>query len=583
MPSNKFLYVSIVLGLIYDTAMFVRKKAMYGGKVAIQLCENHREQGKVCQRVLRHVGTADKKDEEAIQKLIAAAEFLKNEINNEKGKEVLKTAPDLPFEMPQEVPEPPPPSQLSEKKTEEISGEKELVNIYQLSEENRIVEGIHAVFGSVLDKFGLQRVLRPRQYELLRHVIMARVAWPSSKLRASRNLAKHFNVQLSVDSIYRLMDSLENAEELIQKVIFNAFRPLIGESVEVLFFDVTTLYFESTNEDELRRFGFSKDQKTHLTQVVLALATTQDGLPVGYKLFPGNTAETSTLLQAIEEWQGSLHIEKVTIVADRAMMSEKNINLLEDSGFKYVIAAKLKRLPEELRKAILSRKNEHPLSEDDQDTVTVQEHCYNGRRLIVNHSTKRACKDAHDREQILTKLRKKIGKEGSTKKLVTNRGYLAVVTEQGNSRVKVDDAKVEAAARWDGLHGVITNIEHSNCKEIISTYRRLWVIEESFRINKHTLEMRPIYHFVSRRIKAHVLMCYITFALCRYVQKRVAMQNETMSVDRIRSILIDVQYSILKNEETGCRYRLPSKMPMEARQIYGTFGLKRSKRLSKIA
>ncbi len=553
---------------------------MYGSKVAIQLCENHREQGKVRQRVVRHVGTADKKDAESIQKLIAAAEFLKSEINNEKKKEVLKTAPELPFEMPQETP---PLSRPSEKKTEETSSEKELVNIYKLSEKNRIVEGIHTVFGSVLDKFGLQRVLRPHQYELLRHVVMARVAWPSSKLRASKNLARHFNVHLSVDRIYNLMDLLENAEGLIQKMIFNAFRPLIGESVEVLFFDVTTLYFESTKEDELRRFGFSKDQKTHLTQVVLALATTQDGLPVGYKLFPGNTAETSTLLQAIEEWRGSLHIEKVTIVADRAMMSEKNITLLEDSGLKYVIAAKLKKLPKELRKAILSRKNECLLSQDDQETVTVQEHCYKGRRLIVNHSTKRARKDAHDREQILIKLRKKIGKEGSTKKLVTNRGYLSVITEQGNSTVKVDEAKVEAAARWDGLHGVITNIEHFNHKEIISTYRRLWVIEESFRINKHTLEMRPIYHYVSRRIKAHILICYITFALCRYVQKRVAMQHEEISVDRIRSILIDVQYSILKNEETECRYRLPSKMSMEARQIYGTFGLKRSKRLSKIA
>jgi len=134
---------------------------------------------------------------------------------------------------------------------------------------------------------------------------------------------KHFNVDISADRMYRLMDALEGQEASIQGTLLNALRPLIGEKVEILFFDATTLYFESMDEDDLRRFGFSKDQKTHLTQVVLALATTQDGLPVGYKLFPGNTAETSTLLQAIEGWQKSLHIEQVTITADRAMMSKK--------------------------------------------------------------------------------------------------------------------------------------------------------------------------------------------------------------------------------------------------------------------
>jgi len=378
------------------------------------------------------------------------------------------------------------------------------------------------------------------------------------------------------------MDTLEGQEATIQGTLLNALRPLIGEKVEVLFFDVTTLYFESMDEDDLRRFGFSKDQKTHLTQVVLALATTRDGLPVGYKLFPGNTAETSTLLQAIEEWQKSLHIEQVTIIADRAMMSEKNIDLLETSGLKYVIAAKLKLLPKQIQKTILARTDEKILFQSEEETIAVQEHLYQNRRLIVSHSTKRARKDARDREQILNKLKKKIGSEGSTKKLVTNRGYLSVTTESGNSKIKVDEEKVAQAAKWDGLHGVITNIENVNHQEILGLYRRLWVIEESFRVNKHTLEMRPVYHYASRRIKAHILLCYISFALCRYVQKRVSMQQEDYSVDQIRSILIDVQHSVLKHEETECKYRLPSKMSMEARQIYGVFGLKRNKRISKM-
>jgi hypothetical protein len=560
--------------------MFVRKKPLYGGKIAVQICENYREQGRVRQRVLKHVGTVERKDVETLAKLINTSAFIKKELEDQKEKTALEIAPDLPIDIPKATPILSPKPAVE--KIDPPAEEEHWVNTAKLSEECRVVEGIHAVFGAVLDKFDLQRILGVRQYELLRHVIMARIAWPSSKLRASKNLLKHFYIDISVDRMYRLMDTLEGQEPSIQGALLNALRPLIGEKVEVLFFDVTTLYFESMDEDDLRRFGFSKDQKTHLTQVVLALATTQDGLPVGYKLFPGNTAETSTLLQAIEEWQKSLPIEQVTIIADRAMMSEKNISLLETSGLKYVIAAKLKLFPKQIQKTILARTGEKILFQSEEETIAVQEHLYQNRRLIVSHSTKRARKDARDREQILAKLKKKIGSEGSTKKLVTNRGYLSVTTESGNSKIKVDEEKVAEAAKWDGLHGVITNIEIVNHQESLGLYRRLWVIEESFRINKHTLEMRPVYHYASRRIKAHILLCYISFALCRYVQKRISMQHEDYSVDRIRSSLIDVQYSVLKHEETECRYRLPSKMSMAARQIYGVFGLKRNKRISKI-
>ncbi len=555
--------------------MFIRKKPLYDKKVAVQICEGSRVHGKVKQRVLRHVGSADRNDGESLDKLIQVAHFLKEEIERDLAKQEEERAPSLPlFSTPDEpAKEPPTPQAIAQPKQD--GREHHWLDTAKLKEEARVVEGIHAIFGSTFDRLELQPIFGKRHYETLKEIVMARIAWPSSKLRASENLLKHFNVDIPVEKMYRLMDILEGQETTVQAALFSAFRPLIGEKVEVLFFDVTTLYFEAVDEDELRRFGFSKDQKTHLTQVVLALATTGEGLPVGYKLFPGNTAETSTLLKAIAEWREVLDIEQITIVADRAMMNEPNIKLLEESQLKYVIAAKLKLLPKSLQQAILSREGEKIIFHDKEEAIAVQEHLHGGRRLIVSHSTKRARKDARDREQILRKLKTRIGQKGSTKKLVTNRGYLSVITEEGNSRVKVDDEKVAAAARWDGLHGVITNLPEIGHQEILSLYRRLWVIEESFRINKHTLEMRPVYHHVTRRIRAHVLICYIVFATCRYVQKRIAMQYESLSIDQIRSSLIEVQYSVLKHEETQCRYRLPSKMSMEARRIYAVFNLKR--------
>jgi transposase len=562
--------------------MFIRKKTRYDGKVALQVCDSWRENGKVRQKVLRHIGTADANDTETINRYMLAAELHKAELEKEQKAKELASAPSLPFEMSEAN------SQIqcvvADSKTPKVESdepEELLINANQCVEQSRVVEGIHTVFGSVLDKFNLEILLGRRQYSVLREIIMSRIALPSSKLKASENLARKFNVDLPVERMYRLMDALEEQEGPIQAAIFGAFRPLIGESVEVLFFDVTTLYCESDKEDGLRRFGFSKDQKTHLTQVVLALASTKEGLPVGYKLFPGNTAETSTLLQAVEEWKKILYIDQITIIADRAMMSEANIALLEASKFKYVIAAKLKLLPKAMQEKILSRANEKIINQNEADVLGVQEHTYEGRRLIVSHSTKRARKDASDREQILKKLQAKIGPKGSTKKLVTNRGYLSVIKEEGNSKVTIDEVKVAAAARWDGLHGVITNLKEAAYEEVLSLYRRLWVIEESFRINKNTLEMRPIYHHAPRRVRAHILLSYIAFGACRYVQKRVAMQYEELSVDRIRAELIEVQYSILRDEKTECTYRLPSKMSVEARKIYSVFNLKRGRYLTK--
>jgi transposase len=560
--------------------MFIRKKLLYGKKIAVQICENHRENGKVRQSVLRHVGTVENQDKENLQKLLEAAEFLRSELENKKIKKALELQPEFPIEIPGTSPI------VATTSSEEIPSSHDetpvIINSSKLVEETRIVEGLHAVFGTVLDQFGLQAIIGQRHYNLLRDLIMSRIAWPSSKLKASEHLQKRFNIDVSVDRIYRLMDALEDQEEILHKAMSSVFKPLIGEKVEVLFFDVTTLYFESTKEDELRRFGFSKDQKTHMTQVVLALATNKDGLPFGYKLFPGNTAETSTLLQAVEEWRKIFCIEQITIIADRAMMNEKNIKALEDAKIKYIIASKLKKLPTMLQKTILARSNEKIVFQNEEDTISVQEYIQDNRRLIVSYSEQRKKKDEHDREQILTKLRKKLGAEASTRKLVTNRGYLSMITENGNSRVRIDEEKVSLASQWDGLHGVLTNIDNLSSQEVLALYRRLWVIEESFRINKNTLEMRPIYHYASRRIQTHIFICYIAFALCRYTQKRIAMQYENLSVDRIRSILIEVQASILKDEETQCRYVLPSKMSLEANKIYSIFNIKRNRRMSKM-
>ena len=475
-----------------------------------------------------------------------------------------------------------PPLQQSnaEEQLQEVSENQPslVVDLNELSEQQRVVEGFHDVFGHLFNTMGFSKILPRKQSEVLREVVLARIANPASKRATQETLTADFGVDIHLDRIYRMMDSLIEKQEDCQRAVFAATQALCFDRVNITFFDVTTLYFESTEEDELRRFGYSKDQQFHSVQVVLALATTQDGLPIGYRAFPGNTAEVSTLLACLADWRKRLPIGDVCVVADRAMMSDANLEALEQAGIKYVIAAKLKKLPKEVRESLLKKTGTSIHLGEELHNLQEQK-LSNGRRLVVTHSEKRASKDKHDREAILEKVKKKIGKGKNVKKLVSNRGYQRYLKAEGNGTVTVDEAKLAEDARWDGLHGVITNDLEATPLELLQRYRRLWVIEESFRIQKTDLSVRPIYHFKPERIEAHLLICYLAFALIRHAEHHTELQGIRVSVQEMRRHLWRTQASILKDHKTGKHYRVPSKPDEVARKLYRAFGLIRNQKI----
>ena len=243
--------------------------------------------------------------------------------------------------------------------------------------------------------------------------------------------------------------------------------------MDVAIFDVTTLFFESVNEDELRGFGFSKDCKFKETLVALALVTITNGLPITYRLFPSNIYEGHTLISMIEEIKKVHEVRNVLLVADRAMFSLDNLKAMEGRDIKY-IASRLKRLPVQLRKEILESEDFSPTVIED-EFHWVKEFSYKQRRLVVSYSSKRAKKDASDRSRIIERLLKKV-KDGKVniKDVIPNYGtkkYLTLLDKE----VFVDESKIEKDALWDGLHGVISNTDERELTptQIISRYRGL--------------------------------------------------------------------------------------------------------------
>ena len=543
-------------------SMFIRTKPIVNSsRKRVQICASRRVGDKVKQKVIRHVGIAD--NDSHLDELKKLAEVLLKKLEDE------QTGPTL-FDV-SEFTKKHPSTEIEEQapvtSKPEVEPSVSLVAIESMREERRVVDGFHEIFGTLFNQLGFNSILKGKHKDVLRDVILARIAHPASKSATQQILAADFGMEIELDRIYRMMDALLEQKEAAQKTVFFATEQCCFGKIDLMLFDVTTLYFESTDDDELRQFGYSKDQKFHSTQVVLALATASNGLPIGYRLFPGNTADVSTLITAIEEWKKIIPIGEVRIVADRAMMTEKNLQFLEEQKIQYIVAAKLKKQATNIREQILN-------AGKDKSGVVLDQ-CIGQRRLVVTFCSERRKKDAHDRERILEKIDKKIGKGKNAKKLVSNSGYQKYLSCLGESKLFLDPEKIAQDAAWDGLHGVITNCTDASKEELLSQYRRLWVIEESFRLHKHNLSLRPIYHFKPERVEAHVLICYLAFSLMRHLEFRVALQQEKISMNEMRAALWRVQSSYLREDGTENRYRLPSAMSVTARKLYQVMGIKR--------
>lgn len=519
----------------------VRRKLSGKDRWCVLLCQSQREGTKVRQKTIKYFGVAHNVDELELLTKQAKSDLRKLSKDSEGTKR---------GRNPNNVP------------------------LGDLLEVARVTEGFHAAIGPCFDKLGLASVLTKTRYQQLRDLVIARVAEPSSKLRTSRLLQSSFQKELSVDQIYRLMDSLVDLEDVIKLKVFNATKKRMqSQPINLLLFDVTTLYFESQRRDGLRENGYSKDHKIGEVQVVLALATTSDGSPVGYHLFPGNTAEVKTLLMCIKKWRDDFQIRNTIVVADRAMLSETNLSLMEAEGLTYVVAAKLRSLPVALKREILA-KNAAAVEEEDQEPCKIQEHEYQGRRLVVNYSRSRADKDEGDRERLIQRLKGKLTASDNPQKLISNRGYLKYIDEKNKGKLILNEDKITEDAKWDGLHGVITNDKTTKSLDLLHRYRNLWVIEESFRINKHTLAMRPIYHFSPKRVSMHILICYLAFAVTRYIHQDVNDPEDPISIEGIREALASIETSILKDKE-GQLFSLPAPLNKEASKVYGALRLSR--------
>ncbi len=417
-----------------------------------------------------------------------------------------------------------------------LQAEQFLENITQIR-----VQGVELLLGSVFEQIGFGQI----KDVLFKRLVLARLCYPASKLRTTDYLAKYEYLEMDVQPIYRYMDKLHRKQkEAVQRISFEHTMQVLGGQVSIVFYDVTTLYFEIEREDELRKAGFSKDGKHQHPQILLGLLVSVDAYPLAYEIFEGNKFEGHTMLPVIEAFKQQYGLGKLVVIADSGLLSKQNMEQLQSQGYEFILGARIKNEPAHIHEQILSLR----LENGESAAIEKPE----GIRLVISYSAARGKKDAVNRQRGLQKLERQIKKGKLTKANINNRGYNKYLKMEGEVNISIDHEKFEEDKKWDGLKGYLSNTTLTK-KEIIENYGHLWKIEKAFRVSKNDLKIRPIYHRVQRRIEAHICIAFAAYKVYKELERQLKDKKSTLSPEKaieIAKTIFSVQVKLNGSDET---------------------------------
>lgn len=370
---------------------------------------------------------------------------------------------------------------------------------------------------------------------VVRDLIVARVYKPVSKKETAEILEDAFDRHYSLKTVYRHLKTAidKGLKEKFQSALISFAQKELHDSLRLVFYDVTTLAFDSQTKAGLKDFGFSKDHRFTDVQIVVGLVVNRQGFPLYFDIFNGRTFEGKTFISVIENIKDLLKNPDLVVIADAAMISRINVEELDRRHIGFIVGARLANLPAILQDAIFKA-----LSGRDQKTTTVE---YLRHRLICQYLTKRAAKDRSERERQSIKARSIIS---SPSKISRRFRFIKTV----NGRYEVNTVLIEKARKLEGIKGYLTN---TNLDEntIIERYHDLWRIEKSFRITKSDLEARPVFLRLDKTIICHLVIVFAGLAICRYLE--IEMDMSIQKILKTARKILTHKLTIIKTRETG--------------------------------
>lgn len=493
--------------------MFVRKKPNKSGVVSIQVIS--KSQGKYA--VVKTIGSS--RDPQQIQALIAQGEHYISSIVKQS------------------------------KINFEVENERVLVDLFFNGIEAIRLVGPELLLGRLFDQIGFNKI----KGELFRPLVITRLVYPVSKLKTTDYLFKYTGSIIDVERIYRYLDNLSSKyKESVQQISYAHTLKILDNRVSVVFYDVTTLYFEIEDEDDLRKTGFSKEGKHQHPQIVLGLLVSVDGYPLAYEIFEGKKFEGHTMLPVVEAFRKKYQLQDLIIIADAGLLSNDNIKELQQKKYHYILGARIKNESNAVKRKILA------LSLADGESTLLEKD--STQKLIVSYSTKRAKKDAANRRKGLEKLERNIANGKLTKQHINNRGYNKYLKMDGTINITIDYEKYKADSKWDGLKGYVTNTQMQK-DQVIENYGHLWKIEKAFRISKTDLRIRPIYHRLRKRIEAHLCIAFCAYKIYKELERQLQQKQADLSPEKAIDILKTIyEISIITpySKQKESRLHLPN-------------------------
>jgi hypothetical protein len=328
----------------------------------------------------------------------------------------------------------------------------------------------------------------------------------------------------------RVLNTPRCIKDWIEEELFEQRRDLFS-AIDLVFFDTTSIYFEGEGGQELGRHGKSKDHRPDLKQMVVGLALDLHGWPLCCELWPGNTADVTTLLPVVQRLRQRFRVRRVCLVADRGMISARTIAALESEDLEcgYILGARMRSVKEVSERVLADRGRYEEITPErqtatDPSPLKVKEVEIEGRRYIVCLNEEQRRKDAADRKAIVAHLEQQL--QRGDKDLIGNKGYRKYLQAAAGAHFTIDEAKVQAEARYDGKWVLQTNLTDEP-RLIALAYKELWMVEDLFRTMKSVLDTRPIYHKRDETIRGHVFCSFLALLLRRALEQRLAAKGES--------------------------------------------------------
>lgn len=359
---------------------------------------------------------------------------------------------------------------------------------------------LYEVINGLLTQIGFSKI----EKSMLLDLVIIRIVEPASKLRSIELLNSYFGIRHRRQTFYQSAPQWLDLKSKIEKIVIGFAKQNYAFNFDLLFYDVTTLYFETFEEDELRKNGFSKDNKSQQPQILVALLVTKEGFPIAYEIFTGNTFEGHTIIPVVKAFIKEHAVKEFTVVADAAMISATNIQELLQSKINYIVGARLGNLSNELIRQI----DQQIMREDGKSIRIKTDNGY----LICSFSSVRYRKDNYEMQKQIEKAKQIIETPSKSKKLK--------FTKTAGGQIELNEKLVEKTKKLLGIKGYYTNLEEQiiDNQTVIERYHELYKIEQAFRISKNDLQTRPIFHFKEEPIKLHMLICFMALVISKHIE-----------------------------------------------------------------